>query len=96
MKMIRKHCYCFFLVVALLALAVGDVWGQTTPATSVSILPSPLDRINAPWDKGEYTTALAQFQETARQNPNNIALHTGFVEHATASPLAGEAAAPLI
>jgi thiol-disulfide isomerase/thioredoxin len=30
--MISKHCYCFLLVFALLALAVGDVWGQTTPA----------------------------------------------------------------
>jgi tetratricopeptide (TPR) repeat protein len=79
MKLTRKQFCIFCMAVCFLVLAVGVGWGQTAPAGANSASPQ-LNLAFAAWEKGEYSAAMAEFEKVIKQDPDNPALHTEFVD----------------
>jgi tetratricopeptide (TPR) repeat protein len=68
-----------FLIFAFAGVCVAQ---QMTPATAMPKTPTAVDPAVATWNKGDYTQALTEFQNIIKQDPDNVTLHTTFVNAA--------------
>jgi tetratricopeptide (TPR) repeat protein len=84
MKPARKQFLRCAVILCFLIFAFNGVCAaqQMTPATAVPKAPTAVDPAVATWNKGEYAQALAEFQNIIKQDPDNITLHTTFVNAA--------------
>jgi tetratricopeptide (TPR) repeat protein len=68
-----------FLIFAFAGVCAAQ---QMTPATAMPKTPTAVDPAVATWNKGDYTQALTEFQNIIKQDPDNVTLHTTFVNAA--------------